>query len=218
MVDVKPLPLPSITKYETDEDDDDNILYAWDLQAGASGGNVETLSSDEELLDFTSNQTRLVLNSSSDDELINVAMEESQQQQRNHAGDEKLTRCQKCLRLFTGHIGLFYAFISSVFFAITTIFVKMLTGKVNGVEILFWRFAFTLILIIPPLVYVRPRLLLTKKQLFLLLLRSLAGATAIGLLYSACQKIAVGDANAIFFSNPIFTIIFACILLKEGEF
>ncbi|XP_072017573.1 solute carrier family 35 member G1-like [Amphiura filiformis] len=179
---------------------------------------MDALSSDEELLDFTSNQTRLVLNSSSDDELINIAPDPEAEQRQNNANNEntELTKYQKCFRRFTSHIGLFYAFISSVFFAITTIFVKMLTGKVNSAEILFWRFLFTVILIIPPLVYTRPVILVAKKQLFLLLLRTVAGATAIGLLYSACQMTAVGDANAIFFCNPIFTVIFACILLKEG--
>ena len=153
---------------------------------------------------------------------MNVVMEENQQQQHNSVdnvvGNGKLMRCQKCLHPFSSHVGLFYAFISCMFFAMTTIFVKMLTSKVSAVEILFWRFAVSFMLVVPFLVCVRPIMLVTKKQLLLLLLRTLTGATAIGLLYAACQKIAVGDANAIFFSNPIFTIIFACILLKEGEF
>ena len=139
MADAKPLPLPS-GKSKLNQNSGENVSLLneevhlmtelpWDSLRGSNGIDLDALSSDEELLDFTSDQSRLVLNSSSDDDLLDVSPDGRNSGDVRRGDKVKLSRYQECYRMFADHVGLLYAFISCVFFATSTICVKLLTGK-----------------------------------------------------------------------------------------
>lgn len=111
-------------------------------------------------------------------------------------------------------LGLFYAFLSTVFFSIITLLVKTIQG-VHAIEISAIRCFFQMLFTVPLLVYHKTGFLGPRDKRIYLVLRGFIGSNAMILLYYAVQQMPLADATVIMFSNPVFTSILAWIFLKE---
>uniref|UniRef100_UPI00398EF3A0 solute carrier family 35 member G1-like n=1 Tax=Pristiophorus japonicus TaxID=55135 RepID=UPI00398EF3A0 len=111
-------------------------------------------------------------------------------------------------------LGLCYALLSSVFFAVVSLLVKKIEG-VHALEISGIRCLFQWIFICPIIIYKELDILGPRGQRGLLLMRGILGASAMMLLFYAIQQMPLADATVILFSNPVFVTIFAWIFLKE---
>lgn len=123
--------------------------------------------------------------------------------------------CGKLRQFWALHKGLLLALLSCFAQACGSIGVKMLAGKIPPTEIASIRLLSYFVFCNISMVYFKIPLRVTKKQLPWLLLRVTCGTTAMCLLFYAYQNIPIGDTSAIIFSSPIFTGIFAWILLGE---
>uniref|UniRef100_H3BCF8 Solute carrier family 35 member G1 n=1 Tax=Latimeria chalumnae TaxID=7897 RepID=H3BCF8_LATCH len=121
-------------------------------------------------------------------------------------GIEKKSAC-------TG-LGLFYAFLSTIFFSVIALLVKKIEN-LHALEISAFRCFFQIIFLLPALIYNETGFLGPKGQRVFLFLRGLLGATGMILFFYAIQQMPLADATVIVFSNPVFTAIFARIFLKE---
>ncbi|TKS89604.1 Solute carrier family 35 member G1 [Collichthys lucidus] len=121
-------------------------------------------------------------------------------------GPEKPKRCPG--------LGLFYAFLSTVFFSIITLLVKTIEG-VHAIEISAIRCFFQMLFTMPLLIYHKTGFLGPRDKRIYLVLRGFIGSNAMILLFYAVQQMPLADATVIMFSNPVFTSLLAWILLKE---
>ncbi|KAJ4940141.1 hypothetical protein JOQ06_026450 [Pogonophryne albipinna] len=119
---------------------------------------------------------------------------------------EKPKRCQG--------LGLFYAFLATVFFSIIALLVKTIEG-IHAVEISAIRCFFQMLFTMPLLIYHKTGFLGPRDQRIYLVLRGFIGSNAMILLFYAVQQMPLADATVIMFSNPVFTSILAWIFLKE---
>ncbi|XP_037546988.1 solute carrier family 35 member G1 [Nematolebias whitei] len=122
------------------------------------------------------------------------------------AREEKPKRCPG--------LGLFYAFLSTVFFSIISLLVKTLQ-EVHAIEISALRCFFQMLFVVPLLIYHKTGFLGPRDQRIYLVLRGFLGSNAMILLYYAVQQMPLADATVIMFSNPVFTSLLAWIFLKE---
>ncbi len=109
---------------------------------------------------------------------------------------------------------LVYTALSAVSFALMALAAKMASKTLSGGEIAFIRFALMLL----PFV-VMPRLArkaLAYERLDLLLYRGIFGGTAVLLYFLAIEHVPVGTATLLNYSSPIFSVLFAALLLGEG--
>ncbi|XP_072176282.1 solute carrier family 35 member G1-like [Diadema setosum] len=113
------------------------------------------------------------------------------------------------------HRGLIFAFASCIFVSSGSIGVKMLSGRISPTEVATIRLFSYLFLSLPLLVLFRVSPKVTLTQLKWLLLRIVAGASAMTLSFYSYQNIPVGDATALLLCNTIFTGIFAWIIMGE---
>ncbi|XP_071488129.1 solute carrier family 35 member G1-like [Diadema antillarum] len=113
------------------------------------------------------------------------------------------------------HKGLIFAFASCIFMSCGSISVKILSGRISPTEVATLRLYCFFVLILPLLVLFRVPPKVTLTQLKWLLLRIVAGTSAMTLSFYSYQNIPVGDAIAIFLCNTIFTGIFAWITMGE---
>ncbi|XP_041671418.1 solute carrier family 35 member G1 [Cheilinus undulatus] len=127
-------------------------------------------------------------------------------EQNAREGPEKQKRCPG--------IGLFYAFLSTVFFSIIALLVKTIQG-VHAIEISAIRCFFQMLFTIPLLIYNKTGFLGPKEKRKYLVFRGFVGSNAMILLFYAVQQMPLADATVIMFSNPVFTSLLAWIFLKE---
>ncbi|KAM9716083.1 solute carrier family 35 member G1 [Menidia menidia] len=111
-------------------------------------------------------------------------------------------------------LGLFFAFLATVFFSIIALLVKSIQG-VHAIEISAFRCFFQMIFTMPLLIYHKTGFLGPKDKRIYLVLRGFLGSNAMILLYYAVQQMPLADATVIMFSNPVFTSLLAWIFLKE---
>ncbi|XP_077407739.1 solute carrier family 35 member G1 [Vanacampus margaritifer] len=111
-------------------------------------------------------------------------------------------------------LGLFYAFLSSVFFSIIALMVKTIQG-VHAIEISGIRCFFQMLFIAPLLIYHKIGFLGPRNKRLYLMLRGFLGSNAMILLFYAVQQMPLADATVIMFSNPVFTSLLAWVFLKE---
>ncbi|XP_035001336.1 solute carrier family 35 member G1 [Hippoglossus stenolepis] len=111
-------------------------------------------------------------------------------------------------------LGLFYAFLSTVFFSIIALLVKTIQG-IHAIEISAIRCFFQMLFVMPLLIYHKTGFLGPRDKRIYLVLRGLIGSNAMILLFYAVQQMPLADATVIMFSNPVFTSLLAWIFLKE---
>ncbi|KAM8836454.1 solute carrier family 35 member G1 [Spinachia spinachia] len=111
-------------------------------------------------------------------------------------------------------LGLFYAFLSTVFFSSIAVLVKSIQG-VHAIEISAIRCFFQMLFTLPLLIYHKTGFLGPRDKRVYLVLRGLIGSNAMILLFYAVQQMPLADATVIMFSNPVFTSLLAWIFLKE---
>ncbi|KAM4524702.1 solute carrier family 35 member G1 [Odontesthes bonariensis] len=122
------------------------------------------------------------------------------------AREEKPKRCPG--------LGLFYAFLATVFFSIVSLLVKTIQG-IHAIEISAIRCFFQMIFIAPLLIYHKTGFLGPRDKRIFLVLRGFLGSNAMIMLFYAVQQMPLPDATVIMFSNPVFTSLLAWIFLKE---
>lgn len=111
-------------------------------------------------------------------------------------------------------LGLFYAFLSTVFFSIIALLVKTIEG-LHAIQISGIRCFFQMLFVAPLLIYHKTGFLGPRDKRVYLVLRGLLGSNAMILLFYAVQQMPLADATVIMFSNPVFTSVLAWIFLKE---
>ncbi|XP_019938875.1 solute carrier family 35 member G1 [Paralichthys olivaceus] len=111
-------------------------------------------------------------------------------------------------------LGLFYAFLSTVFFSIIALLVKSIQG-IHAIEISAIRCFFQMLFVMPLLIYHKTGFLGPRDKRIFLVLRGFIGSNAMILLFYAVQQMPLADATVIMFSNPVFTSLLAWIFLKE---
>ncbi|XP_074518715.1 solute carrier family 35 member G1 [Halichoeres trimaculatus] len=135
-----------------------------------------------------------------------VRSESASRKESAREGLEKRKRCPG--------LGLFYAFLSTVFFSIIALLVKTIQG-VHAIEISAIRCFFQILFTMPLLIYNKTGFLGPKEKRKYLVLRGFIGSNAMILLFYAVQQMPLADATVIMFSNPVFTSLLAWIFLKE---
>ncbi|XP_071532819.1 solute carrier family 35 member G1 [Panulirus ornatus] len=111
------------------------------------------------------------------------------------------------------HVGLFMAVLSSLFFSLCSLIVKVL-ADVNPMELAVFRFVGILLPTLPLLVR-RGDPAFPRGRRFMLMLRGLVGATSLMLQFYAFRHMPLADASVIVFSVPVFVAVFARVFLGE---
>jgi drug/metabolite transporter (DMT)-like permease len=112
-------------------------------------------------------------------------------------------------------LGLLLAAFSCLFFAVSSLLVKLL-GEIPPQEVVFFRSLIQLIFLLPPLIYSKAPVLGEVHQLPCLFVRALAGTLALCCQFYAFQHMPLADATVIVFSSPIFTGVLAYFVLGEA--
>lgn len=128
---------------------------------------------------------------------------------RRESAPEESAKPKRCPGL-----GLFYAFLSTVFFSIIALLVKTIEG-LHAIEISAIRCFFQMLFVAPLLIYHKTGFLGPRDKRVYLVLRGFIGSNAMILLFYAVQQMPLADATVIMFSNPVFTSVLAWIFLKE---
>ncbi|XP_008275810.1 solute carrier family 35 member G1 [Stegastes partitus] len=111
-------------------------------------------------------------------------------------------------------LGLFYAFLATVFFSTIALLVKTIQG-IHAIEISAIRCFFQMLFVVPLLIYHKTGFLGPRDKRVFLVLRGFIGSNAMILLFYAVQQMPLADATVIMFSNPVFTSLLAWVFLKE---
>ena len=127
---------------------------------------------------------------------------------------EKLSFCSDGTRL-KHVIGLILAALSSVFFAVSSLFVKLLR-ELPTQEVVFFRFFVQLTFLLPPPIYQEVPFTYKPRNMFYLIVRGAAGSLAICCQFYAFKHLPLADATVIVFTSPIFTGILAHFILGES--
>ncbi|KAI8521451.1 hypothetical protein Bbelb_012050 [Branchiostoma belcheri] len=130
-------------------------------------------------------------------------MSPGSEDRESHGTDARVRRCS-CS--FPG-IGLVCALVSTIFFSLSSLFVKLLSD-LHPLE---------LVCALPPIIYKNLPLVPkdTPARLYLLG-RGIFGAVALCMQFYAFHHIPLGDATTVIFSSPIFIAFFAWLILKEA--
>ncbi|RWS04383.1 solute carrier family 35 member G1-like protein [Dinothrombium tinctorium] len=110
--------------------------------------------------------------------------------------------------------GFFFAFLSSIFFSLTTVIVKYLSDIHPG-QMACFRFIGILLFSFPVAMSSNENIFGPSNLRLYVILRGLAGATSLFLRYNALHYIPIANATVIVLSMPIFVCIFARVFLKE---
>ena len=105
---------------------------------------------------------------------------------------------------------------ASALFASTTLMAKFLgTGEsaLHPFQVSAGRFAFALMALTVTALVLRPRF--SRPNLPVHLLRTLSGWLGVSLMFTAVARIAISDATAISFLNPVFGMMLAIVVLRE---
>jgi drug/metabolite transporter (DMT)-like permease len=108
--------------------------------------------------------------------------------------------------------GIKFMLISVLFFALMNLTVKFL-NRLPATELVLFRSIITLVLSLAFLI--RKRIPVFGQNHKVLLLRGIFGVIALTLFFFTLQRLPLGSAITIQYLSPIFTIIFAAIVLKE---
>jgi len=110
--------------------------------------------------------------------------------------------------------GVLWMVVAAVFFAVSAGLVRHISLNINAFEQAFWR-QFLGLLIILPFVWRNGLIGLRTRQLKTNLMRNLAGYTGISLYFYSVTLIPLAESLALQFTLPLFTIVFAMIILSE---
>jgi drug/metabolite transporter (DMT)-like permease len=110
--------------------------------------------------------------------------------------------------------GVLWMVVAAVFFAVSVGLVRHIAETINAFEQTFWRQFIGLILILPFLLRKGLPAFRTR-QLKTNLLRALVGYAGISLAFYSVTLIPLADALALQFTLPLFTIVFAMLILGE---
>lgn len=131
----------------------------------------------------------------------------------DHGGRQHDSRLRPAGRCFFPHMGIIMAILSSFFFSLSSLIVK-LVPSVHPIALATYRFVGILLPSIPIVVY-RAEDPFPKGKRLLLLLRGFLGTTSLMSQFYALRHMPLADASVIIFSVPVFVAIFARIFLKE---
>ncbi|XP_047473925.1 solute carrier family 35 member G1-like [Penaeus chinensis] len=120
------------------------------------------------------------------------------------------TRAGRCA---LPHVGLFMAVLSSLFFSLCSLIVKVL-ADVSPMELAVFRFVGILLPTLPLLIR-RGDPPFPRGRRLMLMLRGLVGATSLMLQFYAFRHMPLADASVIVFSVPVFVAVFARVFLGE---
>lgn len=112
-------------------------------------------------------------------------------------------------------LGILCAMGSCVFFAFSSLFVKMLQ-EIPPHEVVFLRSLVQVVFVMPPMIFQRVSPLGEVEHLPCLLVRAVAGTLALCCQFYAFQHLPLADATVIIFTSPIFTGILAFFFLGEA--
>ncbi|XP_053197321.1 solute carrier family 35 member G1 [Scomber japonicus] len=208
--------------------DDVTVVFHKVDSHGENSGDLDECVEDEhtsERIHLRSNPRRV---STSDCEDDAEGQEEATGIENSPEGSEKKTLCPPafCIRNEPANregpekpkkcpgLGLFYAFLATVFFSIIALLVKTIEG-IHAIEISAIRCFFQMLFTMPLLIYHKTGFLGPRDKRIYLVLRGFIGSNAMILLYYAVQQMPLADATVIMFSNPVFTSLLAWIFLKE---
>lgn len=116
---------------------------------------------------------------------------------------------------FKRTLGVFCAMSSCIFFAVSSLLVKLLQ-EIPPQEVVFFRSLVQVIFVLPPLIYGEIPIVGDQKHLPFLCVRGVAGTLALCCQFYAFQHMPLADATVIVFSSPIFTGVLAHFLLGES--
>ena len=111
-------------------------------------------------------------------------------------------------------LGVIFAMASCVFFAFSSLFVKLLQ-EIPPQEVVFFRSLVQVIFVLPPIIYSEVPVFGDTKHLPFLCVRGVAGTLALCCQFYAFQHLPLADATVIVFSSPIFTGVLSHFLLGE---
>lgn len=111
-------------------------------------------------------------------------------------------------------LGVIFAMSSCIFFAISSLLVKLL-HEIPPQEVVFFRSLVQVIFLLPPLIYSDVPVTGNTRNLTLLCIRGVAGTLALCCQFYAFQRMPLADATVIVFSSPVFTGVLAHFLLEE---
>ena len=119
---------------------------------------------------------------------------------------------------FTMLIPVVFLVLASAFIASTTIIAKILGSDefgqpLNAFQISHSRFLFAFLLIL--IFFFNSKILLSKPKIKIHFIRTIAGWLGVSILFGASSMMPISDAIAINFTNPIFAMLFAVLILKE---
>ena len=112
-------------------------------------------------------------------------------------------------------LGVIFAMFSCVFFAFSSLLVKLLQ-EIPPQEVVFFRSLVQVIFVLPLLIYSEVPVFGDTKHLPFLCARGIAGTLALCCQFYAFQHMPLADATVIVFSSPIFTGVLAHFLLGEA--
>lgn len=112
-------------------------------------------------------------------------------------------------------LGVICAMSSCIFFAVSSLLVKLL-HEIPPQEVVFFRSLVQVLFVLPPLIYGEISVVGDTKHLPFLCVRGVAGTLALCCQFYAFQHMPLADATVIVFSSPIFTGVLAHFLLDES--
>ncbi len=113
-----------------------------------------------------------------------------------------------------GKIEGFIVLIGSAFaFSLMTVCIKQIGGRIPVAELVFFRSIFSLF--ITKLMMIRARVDTWGRNKKLLIIRGLIGTAALFCVFKAIESLPLAAATIIQYTYPIFTALFACLLLGE---
>ncbi|XP_068687746.1 solute carrier family 35 member G1-like [Montipora foliosa] len=133
------------------------------------------------------------------------------EKQKQHHLDEDLENVSPFNRV----VGIIFAMSSCIFFAISSLLVKLLQ-EMPSQEVVFFRSLVQVIFVLPPLIYGKVPIIGNAKNLPFLCVRGVAGTLALCCQFYAFQHMPLADATVIVFSSPVFTGVLAYFLLGEA--
>jgi drug/metabolite transporter (DMT)-like permease len=104
-------------------------------------------------------------------------------------------------------------FISTVFFALTAILIKLVGNKFSPFFVSFFRFAFGIFLVIAAISLFRKSFKIHDKRAWVL--RGITGAVAMILYYAAIQQTSSGRATLLTYTYPAFVALYSLLFFKE---
>ncbi|KAF4531657.1 hypothetical protein B566_EDAN018104 [Ephemera danica] len=140
-----------------------------------------------------------------------VIVEEEEDEQ--NGGPSENTRTQKFFHCCVPYLGIVLATVSSLFFSLCSVIVKMLVN-VHPMELATCRFVGVLLPALPIMLY-RKEDPFPKGSRLALIARCFVGTTGLMLSFYAFRHMPLADASVIVFSVPVFVAVFARIFLKE---